>query len=159
VRRSLALTVASGSLAVLVLGAGTVSAGGLAAPPNTRVCGAQIKNGPAASYLSRVSGFKSKGTTWTVLATGVPCSYARAKTRGLLKQWAKAKLGARLSLAGAVCVKMIDSGYSGTGQSSGGFICHVVAGAPTSIFGQKTFAARETSPYSISQIKAFFGIK
>jgi hypothetical protein len=159
VRRSLVLTVVTGSLVVLLLGASIVSAGGLAAPPNTRVCGPQIKNGPAASYLSRVSGIKSKGTTWTVLATGVSCSYARAQTPGLLKQWAKAKLGARLTLAHAVCVKMIDSGYSGTGQSSGGFVCHVGAGVPTSIFGQKTFAARETNPYSIAQIKAFFGIK
>ena len=54
---------------------------------------------------------------------------------------------------------MIDSAYSGAGQSSGGFLCHVGAGPPTSVFGASTFAARETNPYSIAQIKQFFGIK
>jgi hypothetical protein len=128
------------------------------APANTKVCG-QIKNGPYASYWSLVSGIKSKGTTWTVLATGVPCSYALAKTPPLLKQWAKAKLGAPLTLAGAACIKMIDRAYSGSGRSSGGFMCHRGSGAPTNVFGPNTFAARETNPYSVKQIKAFFGIK
>jgi hypothetical protein len=131
---------------------------GRSAAPGTRVCG-QIKNGPYASYLSSVSGIKSKGTTWTVLATDVPCSFALAQTPALLKQWAKAPLGGSLRLTGATCLKMTDGGYSGTGTSSGGFVCHRGAGAPTSVFGARTFAARETNPYTIPQIKAFFGIK
>jgi hypothetical protein len=128
-----------------------------AAPPNTRICG-QIK-GPHARYLSLVSGIRSDGSFWTIIATGADCRYAKTQTPGLLKQWAKAKLGASLKLAGASCLKMVDAAYSGSGKSSGGFMCHLGAGAPTSIFGQKTFAARETSPYTIARIKAFFGIR
>ena len=128
-----------------------------AAPPNTRICG-QIK-GPHAKYLSVVSGLRSEGTTWTIIVTGVDCTYAKKQTPGLLKQWAKAKIGASLTLAGASCIKMTDRGYSGQGTSSGGFMCHKGSSPPTSIFGQNTFAARETNPYTVAQIKAFFGIK
>lgn len=145
---------------VAALSAGVAVAGvaRAAAPANTRICG-QLTHGPHASYLSHVSGIKSTGTTWTVIATGVSCTYATSKTPALLEQWAKAKLGAPLVLAGATCLKMIDSAYSGSGQSSGGFLCHVGSGPPTSIFGPSTFTARETNPYSVAQIKAFFGIK
>ena len=129
-----------------------------AAPANTKICG-QIKRGPHAKYLSLVSGIRSDGTTWTVIVTGVPCAYAMTKTPGLLKQWAKAKIGAPLKLAGATCLKMTDRAYSGQGTSSGGFMCHRGSGAPTNIFGPSTFAARETAPYTVAQIKAFFGIK
>ena len=152
-----------GALAVGILAA-TLTAGdmiGLAAsgiaPAATRVCGQMP--GPHASYLSRVSGIKSAGTTWTVIATGVPCSIALAKTPGLLRKWAAAKLGASLALTGNTCLKMIDTGYSGTGTGSGGFLCHRGAGRPTTVFGPRTFTARETSPYTIAQIKAFFGIR
>lgn len=137
--------------------AAQVTSSPAAAPANTKICG-QIA-GPHARYLSRVSGIKSSGSTWTIISTGVACSYAKSKAPGLLKQWAKAKLGAPLKLPGASCVKMIDTGYDGHGTASGGFMCHVGSGAPVSIFGQKTFAARETAPYTIAQIKAFFGIR
>ena len=129
-----------------------------AAPANTRICG-QITHGPHARYWSVVSGIKSDGTTWTVIATGVPCQYAMAKSPGLLMQWAKARIGAALKLAGATCLKMTDKAYSGQGTSSGGFLCHKGTGPPTSVFGPATFAARETNPYTVAQIKAFFGIK
>lgn len=128
-----------------------------AAPSNTKIC-TQLK-GPHASYLSLVSGVKSQGSTWTVLATGVPCGAAVKQVPGLLSKWAKAKLGAALPWPGYTCVKMVDRGYDGTGQSSGGVLCHKGAGAPTSVFGPNTFAARETAPYTVLQIKAFFGIK
>jgi hypothetical protein len=128
-----------------------------AAPPNTRICG-QIK-GPHAKYLSAVSGFRSQGTTWTIIVTGVDCKYATKQTPGLLKQWAKAKIGAALKLAGESCIKMIDHGYSGQGTASGGFMCRKGSSPPISVFDQKTFAARETNPYTIAQIKALFGIK
>jgi hypothetical protein len=129
-----------------------------AAPSNSRICGPQIQ-GPHARYLSAVSGFKSDGTTWTILATGVDCTYARKQTPGLLKQWSKARTGAPLKLAGWSCVKMTDRGYSGAGTASGGLMCHKGSSPPTSVFGQNTFAARETNPYTIAQIKAFFGIR
>ena len=138
------------------LGAGAVAAP-VAAPPGTKICG-QIK-GPHARYLSLVSGVRSEGTTWTIIVTGVDCKYAQKQVPGLLKQWEKAKIGAPLKLAGANCVKMTDRGYTGQGTASGGFMCHKGSGPPSSIFGQKTFAARETSPYTVAQIKAFFGIR
>src|SRR5262249_24955202 len=127
------------------------------APPNTRVCG-QIQHGPHASYLSVVSGIRSNGTTWTVIATGVPCGYAMSKTPGLLKLGAKAALGARIALSGYTCLKMTDRSYSGSGTSSGGFLCHRGSTPALTIFGPATFTARETAPYSVAQIKAFFGI-
>jgi hypothetical protein len=128
-----------------------------AAPSSTKICG-QIK-GPHARYWSMVSGIKSDGSSWTVIVTGVDCEYALAKTPALLKQWTKAKIGAPLKLTGASCVKMADRSYSGAGPGSGGFMCHFGAGPVVSIFGPKTFAARETAPYTVAQIKAFFGIK
>ena len=127
-----------------------------AAHPGTHICG-QL-TGPHASYLSRVSGMKSQGTTWTVLSTGVSCSAAKAAAPSLLKAWAKAKLGAPLSMKGYACVKLIDTGYSGTGTSSGGFLCHRGSTPATSVFASGTFAVRETNPYSVAQIKAFFGL-
>jgi hypothetical protein len=144
--------------AVLAAASSQAAAASTAAPGNTRICG-QVEHGPHAKYLSAVSGIKSDGTTWTVIATGVPCRTALAKAPGLLEQWAKAKLGARLSLTGYTCLKMIDSAYSGPGQSSGGFLCHKGSGAPTTVFGPKTLTVRGTDPYTIPQIKAFFGIK
>ena len=87
-----------------------------------------------------------------------PARTRRKQTPGLLKQWAKAKIGAPLKLAGESCIKMIDRAYSGKGTGSGGFMCHKGSAPPTSEFGQKTFAARETNPYTIAQIKAFFHI-
>jgi hypothetical protein len=143
-------------LATAMLAAGTVVATA-AAPPDTKIC-AQI-SGPHARYHPLVSGIKSDGSTWTVIVTGVDCKYAVAKAPGLLKQWTKAKLGARLTLKGASCLKMIDAAYSGSGTSSGGLMRHLGTSPPVSIFGPKTFAVRETSPYSIAQIKAFFGIR
>ncbi len=144
-------------LATAVLAAIGAAQAFAAAPPNTKICG-QI-DGPHARYLSLVSGIKSDGSRWTIIATGVDCGYAKKQAPGLLKQWSKAKLGASLKLAGASCLKMVDADYSGTGKSSGGFMCHLGSGAPTSIFGPKTFAVRETAPYTVAQIKAFFGIK
>jgi hypothetical protein len=146
----LVLALAAGALGV------QVALTNAAAPPNTKICG-QIK-GPNAKYLSRVSGIRSNGSTWTIIVTGVSCSFAKAKAPGLLDQWKKAKLGAALKLPGYGCVKMLDTGYDGKGTASGGLMCRL-GGAPVSIFGQKTFAVRETAPYSIAQIKAFFGIR
>jgi len=129
----------------------------VAAPPDTRVCG-QIQ-GPHVEYLSAVSGLKSRGSTWTVIATGVPCGEALAKSPRLLGLWVKAKVGARLPLAGYTCSKMADSAYSGSGRSSGGFVCHRGPGPAASVFGPNTFTARGTAPYTVAQIKAFFGIR
>jgi hypothetical protein len=154
VRTTLALVLA---IASAVVPTTVAAAARSAAPPNTRICG-QV-SGPHASYRSAVSGLKSQGTTWTVIATGVSCDVAKAKSPGLLKQWAKAKLGGRLTLPGYTCLKMTDGAYSGSGTSSGGFLCHRGSTPATSVFGQGTFTARETAPYTVAQIKAFFGIK
>lgn len=155
-RTALALVLSVSALAGVA--AQTTTATATLAPASTRVCG-QIKHGPHARYQSVVSGIKSDGTTWTVIATGVSCGYAISMSPGLLKQWATARIGAPLKLAGATCLKMTDQGYSGQGTSSGGFLCHKGQGPPTSVFGPATFTARETNPYTVAQIKAFFGIK
>jgi hypothetical protein len=126
------------------------------AASGTKICG-QIKNGPHASYWSLVSGIKQKdGTTWTVLATGVPCGKAIVGSKQLFGQWKKAKLGAPLTLAGFACVKMVDSSYDGKGKSSGGGLCHVGSTPATSVFSSNTFAFRMTGKYTMAQIKAFF---
>ena len=70
--------------------------------------------------------------------------------------WTKAKLGAPLPLAGFTCVKMIDASYDGKGKSSGGGLCHVGSIPGATPFSQNTFAFRNTGPYSVAQIKAFF---
>lgn len=122
----------------------------------TKICG-QIKNGPHASYWSLVSGVKQKdGTTWTVLATGVPCGKAIAGSRKLFGQWRNAKLGAPLTLAGFTCVKMIDASYDGKGKSSGGGLCHVGSTPATNVFSANAFAFRMTGKYTVAQIKAAF---
>jgi len=138
----------------------TVGLAVAAAPPNTKVC-TQLKGSslPSASYLSRVSGVRSTGNQWTVLATGVKCATAISAARKLLPRWKSAALGAALPLTGYTCFKMTDSAYTGTGTSSGGFVCHQGAGRAVSVFDQQTFAVRETAPYSIAQIKALFGIR
>jgi hypothetical protein len=92
------------------------------------------------------------------LSTGVSCRAATSAAPALLRQWAKAALGARLSATGYACVKLTDTGYSGTGTTSGGFLCHRGSAPATSVFAPGTFAVRETNPYSIAQIKAFFGL-
>jgi len=131
-----------------------------AAPSTAKVC-TQLKDPslPSASYLSSVSGIKSKGNQWTVLATGVDCTTAISAAGKLLPRWKTAALGATLPWPGYTCFKMTDSTYAGTGASSGGFICHQGSGRATSVFQAKTFAVRETYPYSVAQVKAFFGIR
>jgi hypothetical protein len=120
------------------------------------ICG-QIKHGPYASYRSSVSGVREQGTTWTVIATGLPCATALKATPALLEQWAKAKIGGPLTLSGMHCLKMADGAYSGSGTSSGGFVCGSQAGTPY-IFAPKTFAARMTGVWSIAVIKQYFGL-
>jgi hypothetical protein len=151
VRAALVLALVSALLAPIAAQAGAGS--------TTKICG-QIKNGPHASYWSKVSGIRQKdGTTWTVLATGVDCAKAVSSTKKLLPAWQKAALGARLPLAGYTCVKMVDSSYSGTGRASGGGLCHVGSTPATSVFAPGTFAFRMTGVYTIAQIKAFFHLK
>lgn len=149
------------TLAVIITSLAGASAGASAASTATglRICG-QIKNGPHASFWSHVSGLRFKdGTTWTVGANRVGCGAAMNGTRTLFKQWQQAKPGARLSLKGYACIKMIDSSYDGKGMSSGGGLCHVGKTLASSIFAPDTFNFRMTGPYTIAQVKAFFHIK
>jgi hypothetical protein len=121
------------------------------------VCG-QIRTGPYASFSSSlVTGLKLKGTTWTVVATGLPCATAMKATPRLLRQWAKAKIGAPLALSGMHCLKLTDRAYGGPGESSGGFVCGSQTGTPY-LFAPKTFAARMTGGWSVARIKQTFGL-
>jgi hypothetical protein len=137
-----------------VVALGAQPAGGSRAATGT-ICG-QLK-GPYASFWSSVTGLKLKGTTWTVIATGVPCPFALASTPGLLTQWTKAPIGGSLTLKGGHCVKMSDRAYSGSGTSSGGFVCTTGSVYPV-IFGPKTFTARMTDGWSTSQMKQYLGL-
>jgi hypothetical protein len=119
------------------------------------ICG-QLQ-GPPAAFWSNVTNLHLKGTTWTVLASGVPCAQAMKATPGLLTQWAKAKIGAPLTFTGARCLKMTDRAYSGAGVSSGGFVCTTGPGTPA-IFGPKTFSARMTDGWTTQQIKQYLGL-
>ena len=152
-RTTIALAGVVAVLAGLVVGASAAPAVG------TRICG-QMKNGPFASYWSRVSGVKQKGgRTWTVIATGVDCGFATSATHELFPEWQRAKPGDPLSLKGYACVKMVDSSYSGRSVSSGGGLCHVGKVPASSLVAPNTFAFRMTGSYSIAQIKAFLRIK
>jgi hypothetical protein len=125
--------------------------------PGSKLCGQ--RPGPYASYLSRVSGFKSRGKTWTVIATPASlCRFALAHLDTLLGEWKRAKLGAQLALPGYTCVKMVDTGYGGAGTASGGFLCHRGKTPAPTIFDANSFTARESAPYSAASIRALFGI-
>jgi hypothetical protein len=53
---------------------------------------------------------------------------------------------------------MVDRGYSGKGLASGGGVCRVGAKPAKTVFDPKTFAFRQTAPYTVAQIRAFFGL-
>jgi hypothetical protein len=137
-----------------------ISMAGAATSAGTQIC-TQLKGPklPTASYLSSVSGIKSHGNVWTILATRVKCSTAVSISRKMLPRWKVARLGASLPWPGYTCFKMIDAKYTGRGKSSGGFLCHRGTRRATSPFAARTFAARETYPYSVKQVKQFFGLK
>jgi hypothetical protein len=141
---------------VVVLSIAAVATSPAAGKPAARgtICG-QVK-GPSASFWSVVTGLKLKGTTWTVLATDVPCSTAMKDSPGLLGQWTKAKIGGSLTLAGFHCLKMTDRAYSGNGVASGGFVCGT-SGTPA-VFGSHTFSARMTDGWSTAQIRQYLGL-
>lgn len=105
--RSRRLILAGLLATALVIGSGAqawASARATQLSPETRICG-QIKHGPFAKGAFPLDGKIVTGTTWTVFADGgASCSFAMAKTRVLLKQWAKAKPGAlKPGLTGWIC--------------------------------------------------------
>ena len=139
-------------LAVLVAGAIVATAQAPAAPAGKiKICG-QIRKGPAHDWsfpqaIARQLGIPARvrGTTWTVLADGVPCSFAMKKTPALLTQWKKAKPGARLvpGVAGWTCAK--DKGFvAQAGKGSPGGSC-LKSGSLFSFIG--------SGPYTLAQIK------
>jgi len=132
----------------------TVAVGGLlatqvfaAAEGKTKICGQ--KKGPFASWSATIPGlnktYRFKGSTWTVFATDVKCSFAMASAPGLLRQWSKAKISARLTLKGWLCTKEKGRGYSGKGTSSGSIGCAGPKGAFIAIYMY--------APYTLAQIK------
>jgi hypothetical protein len=92
-----------------------------------------------------VGKFKFKGSTWTVFATGVKCSFALKVTPGHLAQWQKQKIGGHWRAGGWFCGKEKSAGYSGKGVSSGSIGC----------VGPKTefIAIHMYAPYTLAQIK------
>jgi hypothetical protein len=145
-RRSLLVAVA------VAVGVAALAAEAPARPSSKIVICGQIKNGPAHDWSFPASVAKQlgiparvRGTTWTVLATGVPCGFAMKKTPALLRQWGKVAIAARLrpGVAGWVCAK--DKGYAGFGgKGSPGGSC-LKAGALFSFIG--------SGPYTLAQVK------
>jgi hypothetical protein len=113
------------ALVIAVTSLGLLAAQGLAAGNGKiKICGQ--KHGPETAWRVQIPGsktFRFKGSTWTVFATGTPCSFALKAAPGLLSQWAKAKPGSRLVLPHWVCVKNPSLAYSGSGKSSGHIGC------------------------------------
>jgi hypothetical protein len=112
----------------------------------TQICGQ--RQGPSTAWSDTLPGygtFKFKGSTWTVFATDVSCPFALQATPGLLAQWAKAKVGGRLTLAGWLCTKEKARAYAGKGTSSGSIGC---------VGKQAAFIAIQMyAPYTLAQIK------
>jgi hypothetical protein len=116
------------------------------------ICG-QVKNGPRAEWafpasVAQMLGISRvvKGTTWTVLADGVSCTFAMKRTPALLKQWAGKKPGARLrpGLAGWVCA--VDKGFTASGGAgSPGGSCLNGKGGLITFIGSGT--------YTLAQVK------
>jgi hypothetical protein len=139
-RTTLALVIAITSL-------GLLAAQGLAAGNGAvKICGQ--KHGPHAAWRTpAIAGktYRFKGSTWTVFVTVTPCSFAMKVAPGMLRQWEKAKLGARLSLPHWTCTKNPAFAYSGPGKSSGSLGC---AGPKGQIIGIVMYA-----PITLGQIK------
>jgi hypothetical protein len=142
-------------LLVMTVGAAIMLAATLAAgaPGGTSaqftICG-QVKHGPAADWQLSASVARGlgvsrhvAGTTWTVLAEGVPCNVALKDTPALLRLWAKASGNARLAPGpiGWICGRI---GGTAAGKGSPGGACAK---------GRTDFAFIESGPYSIAQIK------
>jgi hypothetical protein len=143
------------TLAILLVTSATVLSSLLvgtssAATAKLKVCG-QIRGGPAHDWsfppsVARDLGIPARvrGTTWTVVADGIGCSFALGKTSALLKQWPKAKPGARLAgPAGWTCAK--DTGFVGhAGKGSPGGSC-LKTGAIFTFIG--------SGSYTLAQVK------
>jgi hypothetical protein len=98
-------------VALVSFGAANVSA---APQAKTKICG-QIKHGPYARYTSLVTHKKLSGTTWTVFATGTPCSAAIGAAPKILKWWAHAKIDTSAQIGMFSCTKESDGrGSAGT---------------------------------------------
>jgi hypothetical protein len=133
------------ALAALIAVAATTAS---AAPQaKTKICG-QIKHGPHATYTSLLTKKRLSGNTWTVFATGVPCSVALRAAPKILKWFARAKIGASdYDAGGFACNKESD----GRG-SSGSVGCSYAKGSLANI------ELIMTGSYTIAQLKKLFFI-
>ena len=80
-------------IAIAIMAVATGVQAGTASAAEIKICG-QIKHGPRTTYISTALHKKLSGSTWTVFATGVPCSLAMSNARPILRWFAKAKVGA-----------------------------------------------------------------
>ena len=136
------------ALAIVAVAAPISSQAGTAATPKTKLCG-QIKHGPRTTYTMMINNKKITGTTWTVFATGAPCSKAMTEARPILKWWKTAKVGASdYSAHGFGCNKEADrKGRSGSVGCS-------YAGGPSGA----NIELMMTGKYTIAQLKKMFFI-
>lgn len=130
-----------------LLACGSALAGEQQQSITAKVC-AQVK-GPANSWslpasLATQLGIPRvlKGTSWTVIAAGVPCTTATAFAPSFLKQWRvhHAKV-AKMTISGWTCAfNRVPSGSSSGGSCYRGTKEHSVS-------------VVETGPYTLSQVR------
>jgi hypothetical protein len=133
------------ALAALAAAVGS-QAGTTAATAKTKICG-QVKHGPRTTYTTHILRKKLSGTTWTVFATGVPCSVSLKQAHPILKWFAKAKVGASdYNLNGFLCTKEDD----GHGRSGSVGCVRPASHANLSVI--------MTGKYTIAQLKKMFHI-
>jgi hypothetical protein len=130
----------------ILAGVSASTASPAAATAKTKIC-AQIKHGPHAAYTTLLTHKKLSGTTWTVFATGVPCTSAMKVAPSILKWFPKAKVDAyNFKLNGFLCTKEND----GKG-SSGSVGCHY--------HGLSNIELIMTGSYSIAALKRMYYIQ
>ena len=118
-----------------------------AVKPKSKICG-QIKHGPYAAY--RRAGHRVRGTTWTVVAIDAPCRVSMRLAPQVLRWWAKAKLGATVSLNEGrrdwlVCRKP-DAGTLGFPAAGCGFV-------DPSYSTHADIAILMTGKYTVAQVR------
>ena|SRR5712691_5869938 len=132
--------------AIAAAAAAIAAQAGSGASLKTALCG-QVKKGPHASYTSLLTGRKLNGNTWTVFATGVPCTAAMRAAPAILRWWAKAKVDAHGTVAGFTCNKEADR-HGSSGMTG----CLPLHGKPLA-----NIELIMTASATIAQIKQLFG--
>jgi len=135
------------AIAAGALVAGVAAQAGSAARPRITICG-QIKHGPQVTYTTLITRRRLSGSTWTVIATGVPCAKAMAAAPVILRWWRTARIkGSVQNIAGfELCNKESDN--------------HGSSGSAGCVYkGLANVELVMTGPVSIAQLKQLLGAR